>query len=305
MSRLSTRSLLLGGVLLATSLAVGSAAPALAQGDSPEAALESIREMALYARYREALEGTQAYLERADLDAAQRNAGLELLATVHIAMRNQEAAQEVLAQLYARDPGHRLSDPDASPPVLSAFGRARSNPPPPQAVTLDHEPPTLTDRRPPRIEVTLGEGAEALAELRLRYRRADETRFNTVVMNRGDGVASARIPLVNEEEAYDVVYYVEGLAPSGAQLVRIGSPDEPLSFTVPAAEVAIVPTTGVTVGEDETSETPSGGGLWWVGLVAGGVVLVGAAIALGVLLSKDDGPDDGSLGNVQLPLVSF
>src|SRR5690349_13010640 len=85
--------------------------------------------MVLYARYREALPHIRAYLARTDLSATQRNAGLEMLATIAIAMRDRSGAQEALNQLYSRDPGHQLSDPDASPPVLSAFGRARSNPP--------------------------------------------------------------------------------------------------------------------------------------------------------------------------------
>ncbi len=275
-------------------------APASAQS-TPEEALSEVREMALYARYREALEAAQSYLERDDLDAAQRNAGLEVLATVHVAMGNSDAVAEVLRELYARDPEHRLSDPDASPPVLSAFGRARANPPEPVAVSLDHEPPTLEPGQAPRVEVQLGEGSDALTELRLRYRRADEARFNTVVMNRGEGAASARLPFSNEEEEYEVVYFIEGLAPSGARLATLGSADEPLAFTMPEAEVAIVPTGPTPTpggGEDE------GGGLWWIGVVAG-VVVVGAVLATVLVVTAEDGPQDGSLGNIDLPLVSF
>src|SRR5690606_25313135 len=118
-----------------------------------------------------------------DLDAAQRNTGLEVLATVHIAMRDRQGAERVLAQLYARDPGHRLSDPDASPPVLSAFGRARSNPPSPVEVELSHSPPSLEQRRPPVIEVRLGANADAVHEVRLRYRQGDEEALTTLVMS--------------------------------------------------------------------------------------------------------------------------
>ncbi len=262
--------------------------------------------MALYARYREALEAARAYLERDDLDAAQRNAGLEVLATVHVAMGQRDAVSEVLAQLYARDPQHRLSDPDASPPVLSAFGRARSNPPEPITVTLDHEPPTLSDRSTPRIEVTLGEGADALEELRLRYRRADESAYSTVVMNRSGDTAGARVPLTNEDSAYEVFYYVEGLAPSGARLVTLGTAEEPLAFDVPERQAPVVPVGGggptpATGGNDDGG----GGGLWWVGVVAA-VVAVGVGVALAVVLTRDSGPQDGSLGNIDLPLsVSF
>ena len=99
-------------------IALSTAVPAGAQEvPQPDAALAEIREMALYARYREALEAVNRYLERADLTAAQRNAGLEVLATVHIAMRDTTRARVALELLFSRDPGHQLTDPDASPPV--------------------------------------------------------------------------------------------------------------------------------------------------------------------------------------------
>ena len=43
----------------------------------------------------------------------------------HLAIREQRPAQETLELLHRRDPGHRLSDADASPVVVSAFARAR------------------------------------------------------------------------------------------------------------------------------------------------------------------------------------
>ncbi|MCZ7681313.1 MAG: hypothetical protein M5U28_22000 [Sandaracinaceae bacterium] len=202
---------------------LGLALPAAAQGPSPEQALSEVREMALYARYREALQAAQAFLERTDLDAAQRNTGLEVLATMHIALRDQASAGRVLQQLYARDPEHRLSDPDASPPVLSAFGRARSNPPPPIEVELTHEPPSLDERRPPILEVRLGANADAVQEVRLRYRQADDAELTTLVMNVAEGVARARLPVLERTEAYEVRYFVEALAPSGATIATRGS----------------------------------------------------------------------------------
>jgi hypothetical protein len=275
---------------------------ASAQEAAPDQALAEIREMVLYARYREALDGIAAYLQRTDLGAAQRNAGLELLATVHIAMRDQAAATTVLQQLYARDPGHRLSDPEASPPVLSAFGRARSNPPPRVQVELQHEPPRLDQRRPPLVEVRLGAGADAVAEVRLRYRQGDDTGYTTVVLRSGsEGVMSARLPVLDRSEAYDVQYVLEALAPSGEALATRGSEAEPLSFTMPAAAA-----TPVAVDTADDARPVAGGGgddlIWlWTTL---GVVAVAAGVTIAVVVAMD-GPQGGSLDTIQLPLVRF
>ena len=106
---------------------LGAAGPAAAQDEEMTAGdeLEAIRELTLYARYREALDAVEPFLARTDLTAEQRNSGLEVKAIVHLAIREQRPAQETLELLYRRDPGHRLSDADASPVVVSAFARAR------------------------------------------------------------------------------------------------------------------------------------------------------------------------------------
>lgn len=285
---------------VASTLTLASAA--VAQDDSPDRALAEIREMALYARYREALDGARAYLTRTDLNATQRNAGLELLATVHIALRDTRAAAEVLTQLYARDPGHRLSDPDASPPVLSAFGRARSNPPPRIEVELEHDTPTFEQRRPPILQVRVGAGADAVAEVRLRYRQGDDTGFTTLVMRSGaDGAASARLPVLDRTEAYDVQYVIEALSPSGVPLVVRGTETEPLSFSMPAA--AALPTGGG--GGDRVDEPAAGGDdLIWLWTILG-IAAVGGGVTVGVVLATDGGPDAGNLDTITLPLVRF
>lgn len=282
---------------------LGLALPAAAQGPSPEQALSEVREMALYARYREALQAAQAFLERTDLDAAQRNTGLEVLATMHIALRDQASAGRVLQQLYARDPEHRLSDPDASPPVLSAFGRARSNPPPPIEVELTHEPPSLDERRPPILEVRLGANADAVQEVRLRYRQADDAELTTLVMNVAEGVARARLPVLERTEAYEVRYFVEALAPSGATIATRGSEGEPLSFTMPAARASA----SVGGGGGGGAEPVAAGGddLWWLWTIIGLAVAGGAAVGIFFAVQEATAPANGSLDTIQLPLVRF
>lgn len=291
-------SRLLGSTTLAA-IVLALAVTASAQDASPEEALAEIREMALYARYREALQATQTFLERGDLNASQRNTGLEVLATVHIALRDQSSATSVLQQLYARDPEHRLSDPDASPPVLSAFGRARSNPPPRIEVELAHTPPALQDRGPAIVEVRLGANADAVHEVRLRYRQGDDDQLSTLVMNVGDGVARARLPVLERSEAYTVEYFVEALAPSGATLTSLGTESEPLAFTMPAATVAVAET-----GPSEPA--PAGGDdLWWVWTILGVALAAGAGVGIYFLVQELSAPQDGSLDTIQLPLVRF
>ncbi len=256
--------------------------------------------MALYARYREALAAVGTYLERTDLTAAQRNVGLEVLVTIHIAMRDQNSARQALEQLYSRDPGHQLTDPDPSPPVLSAFGRARSSPPPPITVELVHAPPVLTARRPPVLEATLGAGSDAISELRMRYRQGDDERFTTTVMNvNAENVASARLPILDRDESYTCQYYIEALAPSGTVLATSGSAEEPLTFTMPEAPAT-------PAGGEGRVEVVQAEDLTWLWLVIAGAVLVAGAIVTGVLLEQElAGPDNGSLGDLTLPLVRF
>lgn len=287
-----------GSSLVAIAFIVALSGAAHAQEASPDQALAEIREMALYARYREALVATQTFLERADLSAIQRNTGLEVLATVHIALRDQPAASQALQQLYARDPQHRLSDPDASPPVLSAFGRARGNPPTPVTVDIVHEAPALAARRPPVLEVRLGANADAVDELRIRYRQGDDDRFTTVVMNAQDGVASARLPVLDREEAYTVHYVIEALAPSGAVLASRGSDAEPLTLSMPEA---------VRAAETTASSQPAAGGddLWWLWTILGVAIAAGGAVGAYFVVQEVTAPTNGSLDTIQLPLVRF
>jgi hypothetical protein len=279
-----------------------------AQDATSDDAIAQIREKVLYAQYREALTALEAYLARDDLDAAGRNTGLEILVTIHIARRQTREAEQALRTLYARDPGHRLSESDPSPPVLSAFGRARENPPPPVELTLEHEPPTFDTRTPPEVDVRLGgEGADAVQELRLRYRQGEDDAFTTVVMNVEGDVANARIPLLEERGAYDVEYFVEATAPSGAVLATRGSADAPLSFGVPlapsgSAGLGVSTLDGEGVERDRVDE--GGSDLTWLWVTLG-VAVVAGGVALGVVLATSGGPEDGSLGNVELPLVRF
>jgi len=268
---------------------------------SPEEALEQIREQTLYANYREALAAGAAYLERDDLDAAQRNAGLETLATIHIALRHDDEAMTVLEQLYARDPGHRLSDAEASPPVLSAFGRAREQAGDPVGVVMADATEPAERRAPPHVRVTVPEGLDAVAEVRLAYRQG-EGGFQTVVMRLDGGSADARVPLLEVSAGYAMSYYVEARAPSGFVLATVGSAGSPVEFQVPEAP----PLTGAGPREESVVAADEGddGVLIAIAVIVGALV-AGGAVVTGVLVASDGGPNDGSLGNIQLPIVRF
>ncbi len=305
MSRTRARG---AGRILAYSLCAGAfhllvTTAALAQAD-PEENLAEVREMILYARYDEAIAAAEALAGASGLTARQINAALELLATARVATGDDAGAQRALARLYARDPQHRLSDPDPSPHVASAFARAREAAPEPVAVTLDWGLRPTERREAPGVAVRITEGADAVQEVRLSYRQGDDTSFNRIEMTREEsGVYKARIPLLSATgDAYDVSFYVEAFAPSRAPLARLGSDASPLSLTVPAAHEG---TSVVSSGDaDGTANDEEGGGVatkWWfwtllVAVVAGGVT---AAILLG---PASEGPETGSLGSATLGL---
>lgn len=282
--------------------ALALAAPASAQDDA-DAALEAIREQVLHADYRAALEAVQAFVDRDDLDAAQHAAGLEVLATIHIALRHEADAEAALARLYARDPGHRLSDADASPPVIAAFGRARANPPAPLPVSIEDRTTPLEARRSPTIVVELAEGADLVSEVRLSYRQG-EGGFIGVVMALDGASATARIPVLDEAESYPVEYAVEARAPSGHVLARVGSESEPVRLMVPAR-----PAIAAGGGEGPTGSTDEGGDdgivIGVVLGVAGALLVAGGIVAAVVIAGEVSGPQDGSLGNIDLPLLRF
>jgi hypothetical protein len=222
------------------------------------------------------------------------------LATAQIANRETAAANTTLTTLYSRDPGHRLVDPDASPPVVSAFARAREAAPAAVTVGIEHTSPgTLATRESPVITVRLSGAADAVSEVRLSYHHSGEPGYTRVVLNRrADGTWSGRIPVVGSTEAaIDVVYYLTAVAPSGTELTARGSEAEPLSLRIPAdaraPSLAVGPTDAGSGGGDVASEP-------WLWVLVG-VVVVGAGVGIGVGVALGgQGPDPGTLGIITL-----
>ncbi|MFK7988044.1 MAG: hypothetical protein AB8I08_18635 [Sandaracinaceae bacterium] len=305
--------------------------PAFASAqDSPEAALSAIREMTFQAQFTAAIGAARAFLDRSDLAAADRNAGLESLAIAQIANRDNADARETLALLYSRDPGHRLSDPDASPPVLSAFARARESSPAPVPVRLEHTPPTVATRQPPRIVARVVQGGDAVQEMRLVYRAGNEGEASVVMSRAPDGSYAARIPVAGDPSMpLNIAYHILAMAPSLRALISFGSAAEPLQVRVPAGSSngppVVAPSSNPPVAsttsnnlvderpptmnagqQGETTDEGSGGSVleeWWFWTLIGAVVVGG--VVTGVLLGTAASPQEGTLGSATLTLGEF
>ncbi|MBX7195435.1 MAG: hypothetical protein K1X94_25490 [Sandaracinaceae bacterium] len=287
--------------LFALVLGLLALGPTVSQAqDGPDAELSAARELVLHASYRPALTATQRYLERGDLSALQRNAGLELVAIIHLALRDEVSARQALNQLFSRDPDFRLTDPDASPVVLSAVARARAQARP-VAVTLAHDPPALSRRRAPLISVHIEEGADAVAEIRMHHRVRGQTNVETVVMRVGElATAEGRLPLTADPGAYTAEYWLEAVAPSGFVLARRGSETQPISLAIPIETVEVRVETRTEVVETQTDIASEP----WFWVLIGLVVVGGAGAGVGIAFATQ-GPQDGSLGTITLPLTEF
>lgn len=280
-----------------------------AQTGTPDEDLAAVRELVLHATYRDALTHATAFLARTDLDAQHRTAGLEVRAIVQLALRDEAGARQTLAELYTRDPGHRLEDPDASPVVQSAFAHARESAAPLTVTLTDRTDSAPQTRVTPEVAVTLGEHADAVQELRISYRRAGDARWLTAVVT-PDETGSAGSPLAiggGSGGAYEIEYHVEALTPSSTVIARLGAAEAPLRISMPAGQA--VADVRVPGGEHDAAPATGGGGVeteawFWVVM---GVLIVGAGVGVGVGVAVGTTPtaDNGSLDTVTLPLVSF
>ena len=91
-----------------TVVALSLAVPVYGQDTSAEttaSTMDEIRELVLYANYRDALSALSTYLGQPELTAAERNAALELMAVAQLATRDEEGrAPDPLPALRARSP---------------------------------------------------------------------------------------------------------------------------------------------------------------------------------------------------------
>lgn len=270
-----------------------------------DADIEALRELVTYARYADALTACTTLLARTDLSAAQRNAALEMHAVILIARRRLDDARGVLAGLYARDPEHRLGYRDAGPNVRDEFDRARESGVTPVAISLTDTTAMLESRTSPEITIAIGSGGEAVDDARLSYRVTGEGgEYERALMHHDalDGTAVGRVPVRSGTEAYSLDYYIEVLAPSGATLTSLGTAAEPLTLSVPAAEIVIAPNPETLIRTVEVTRGTNVAEEWWFWTIIGVVVAggVAGAVAGGYTASLPSGPQPGSLGEGRL-----
>lgn len=254
----------------------------------------AVRELVADARYAEAIARGGQLLARTDLSAAARNAALEAIATAHVAQRDEARARETLRRLYARDPGHTLSDADASPVVRAAFEAVRAAPPAPETVGLVHRAPGADDV----LVVSVESGVDAVHELRLAYRHPGDSEWVRVVMTRrGPDEGRSRLP--RPDDGLVVEWFVDAVAPSGHSLASLGSASEPMRVELAArrrVDIIASPTrSSGSAGSTSVVER------WWFWAIVGAVV-IGGGVAVGIAAgggSTDPAPP-GSLGQRRL-----
>lgn len=265
-----------------------------------ERSIADVRDRLTYAEYDTAIELARQLLSSGSLDASQRNRTLEVLAIAHIATRDEQSANDVLRQLFARDPRHRLTDDSASPRVQAVFARARDARVPQVPVTIEARAETATGAA--QILARTTSGADAVQELRLAYRQSGESAFTRVVMPVRDGIARAAVPMpVQRSSEHVVEYFVEALSPSLHVLATSGSEADPLRLAVAATSTTVLPTgpqdpvVPIVPEEDEYSVLEQ----WWFWTLI--VLAVGGGVTAGLFLGPlAPEPPEGSLGSIRL-----
>jgi hypothetical protein len=266
-------------------LALLLAASALSAAEDPLAAVEGMYEKA---RYKEALKALPASCEETD-DAARCE---RLRGFIHIALGAERDARAAFERMIAAQPEATLGD-EVSPKMQVVFEDARRVVL--AVLAIEIEPPMSAARGTVLLEARVPEGA-SIEELTLYVGVGDE--LEPYEMEQRSGVWSTRV----RADADELRYYLVAKLPSGA-LIRAASPKEPR--TVRVDEDAPRPTSSRErrVVEDplqppaeleRTDELgPFGFPKWafW-GAVAGGVLVVGAGIALAVVLSSDPEPGE-------------
>jgi hypothetical protein len=248
------------------------------------AGLAELRELVLHAEYARAHMVAETLLADDDLSASDRLAGLELLATVQIAERDEAAALATFGELLRRDPGYRPHDPDVSPVMRDAYLRAHAQAGDPVVVEVHHEPPVAGTA----LAIRLGEGADAVDQVRVRYRDVGTSEWATLSVRRSGRGATLRLP----DAGSAVEYTIAVLAPSGAVLAELSGPFRVAAAADLAREPAAEPFS-VTHADDEGSGAIVG--QWWFWTAVGAGVAAAVAVTLIVALSGGD-PVQGSLG---------
>lgn len=233
--------------------------------------LEELRESVERADFQHAEPRLRALLTEPALSAREHALALELSVVIALAARRDAEAQRLLAELYGRDPGHRLSVSELGPQVSAAFERAgrarRELEPTPIAAEL-----VVTGDGRRTLDVRLDDPAQRVDSVHA-YLWFDSERLLSHMV--AEGTSSARFYVPEPPaEARALELHVEVRAPSGALLGSAGTREAPLALTLAQKPAAVAC--------PEPEETPLRK-RWWVwttlGIVVAGIA-TGSAIAV-------------------------
>ena len=239
-------------------------------------------------RFEEALQTLSAALVRTGNSTAEQQQIYRYLALTYRALGREEEASGAWRTLLGLAPDTQTGS-DMSPRFRTFFdavraqweadGRPGTSTTPARPISIAHTSPPQADRGTQvALEATIADPDHRAASLVLAYRQGSSAVFRRVECSRaGDGTYTATIP-GNDVSPPLVEYYFEAVDAGGLPLASRGDVAAPLRIAVPAPGRPL-------------EEEPA----FW-GALAGGAVVVGVAIALGVFFgTQSNGTSSGTL----------
>lgn len=256
--------------------------------------LERGRELFRSFEYDEALELMQHVVDDGSSSAAERIGALELVGVIHLLQRRQDEARQSFERLLALDPGHELDDSDLPPRVREFFDEVRTEAPAAaQPETELDAPDTFPEAGVAPVLLTLSGETAGVARALLHLRSSQNSDFfvEEPMTRQGDSFSSD----VEAPSEGNVDFFITLEAPSGHVLASVGSEDEPRTITVPAPIANPEP-----IAEAEGRPWYR---TWWFWTVVG--VVVAGGVTAGVIAgTRPEEHQDGTLGTVQMPIVT-
>jgi hypothetical protein len=283
---------------LAWLLPVPAAAQAERPADAGEAGevaddLARARQLYLELDFSGAADAAQAALGSPGLREADRAAAYETLGCALVVLEREQSAREAFEALFRIDPYWSVREPSGSPRIRRFVETVRARVvrdaalDPALVLRLEVPRAARVGRATP-LSVAV-EGAMP-ASVTVRARGEGELTWRDVEAARSaDGRFDAELPALEAPDELEL--YVVARDARGQVIGRAGGPLETTRLPVRAAEIS-----------RPLSEEP-----WLWALVGGGVVVVGAAIGIGIAASQPARAPDGTLppGRVELGLVTF
>lgn len=274
------------------------ASTAAAENASP---LDGARRHMRAFEYGEAISVAESVAEDRSASAHLRIEALELCGAVRLLQRQEGQARETFEQLLALDPGHEITDLELPPAVRRFYAELKARFEPETSVELTVSAPAgVQGDGPVLLHATLAGETDGVEGATAMVRTAGEGEFHSVTMTCDGEACEAEIDAPWSGGGLE--YYIEVVAPSGHVLATAGSESTPeLIEATESASEQDRPPVAVT-----TTERPSRRwyASWWFWTIVG-VVVVGGATATAVVLTRPEPPPDGTLGTMQMPLLSF